>query len=104
MFAEVIRADGVGPLSAADASKIDGYLENDFIVWVEVDIPLGKAARDLARAHALKPGDAIHAATAIRAKCDQLLTWDANFHKGGRTIGAVFITEPHTTGWQTSML
>lgn len=104
IHAEVIRAEGVGPLASDEAAKIDAYLDNDFIVWVELDIPLAKAARDLARTHGLKPGDAVHAATAIRAGCDQLLTWDANLHKGGRTIESVFVTEPHTTGWQVSML
>ncbi len=104
LAAEVIREPGSGMISKEKEAKIAGFLEREFIVWVDVDLPLAMHARKLARAYGLKPADAVHLAAACRAKCDQLLTWDAkNFHKGGRTIEGVLICEPHNTQWPQTL-
>ena len=87
LYTEVIRVPGTGQIPANVEATITGYLEREFIAWIEVDLPLARKARELARQHGLKPADAVHLATAIRANCDQLMTWDRDdFHKGRRTI------------------
>jgi predicted nucleic acid-binding protein len=97
--AEVIKVPGdPAPLSAEQERVIVGYFQRDFMVLLELDLLTAEKARELARDHGLKPPDAVHVATAIRAGCDQFLTWDEKVHKGGRTIEGVYICEPHVTG------
>ncbi len=64
---------------------------------VEVDLLVAKAARSIARQHGLKPVDAIHLATAVRAGADQLLTWDPHFPDGA-VLEGVTCVRPHLVG------
>jgi predicted nucleic acid-binding protein len=103
--AEVVKAPGESvPLTQAQEDIIAAYLDRDFIVWVEVDRLIARKARQLSRTFGMKPPDAIHVATALRAGCDQLLTWDGKLHKDGLQVESVYLCEPHTIGWQTSLL
>ena len=97
MYAEVIKDKGRPPLSPAEESVIDVELSRSFITWVEVDFLIAQKARSLARRHSLKPVDAVHLATAIRAGCDQFLAWDGDF-RNGTVIESVTLEEPHLTG------
>jgi predicted nucleic acid-binding protein len=102
--AEVIKAPGEAePLTPEQEKTIADYLNREFIVWVEVDRLIAQKARQLSRTYGIKPPDAVHVATAIRANCDQFLTWDEKLHKGGLQIETVYLCEPHTTGWQTRL-
>lgn len=104
IHAEVIKVPGTEkPLTEQEEATIERYLEREFIVWLDVDLLVARDARRLSRAHGLKPPDAIHVATAIRAGCDQLLTWDEKLHKSERTIDSIVICEPHLTGRQTTL-
>lgn len=94
VYAEVIKDRGQPRLTEEQEEKIDRFLGQEFITWVEVDFPLAKKARGLARDLGLKPVDAVHLATAIRAGCDQLLAWDSDFEVGA-TVEGVLLTEPH---------
>jgi len=103
--AEVIKAPGEPePLTLDQERVIAEYLDREFIVWIEVDRLIAQKARQLARQFGMKPPDAVHVATAIRAGCDQFLTWDDKLHKDGRQVESVYLCEPHTTGWQTNLL
>lgn len=102
VLTEVLRVKGHPPLILAEEQAIDKYLSGNFITWIELDIPLARQARDLARLHSLKPVDAIHLSSAIRAGADQLLAWDGDF-SFGQTVGGVLIERPHLTDWQAQL-
>ena len=104
--AEVVKAPGEAPLSAPQEAKISGFFERNFFTWVEVDRLVAQKARQLVRDHGWKPPDAVHVATALRAECDQLLTWDEKLRKNqdSYTVEGLEICVPHTSGWQTSYI
>lgn len=77
VVAEVIRMKGeAAPLSLEKEKEIDAILRSEKVTWYEVDFSLAAEARHLARQYGLKPGDAVHLATALRARADTLLAWD----------------------------
>ncbi len=85
-MAEVYKKVGHGVQSLTDAEngKIMDYFENEWIAWVEVDRNVGADANRLLveyKTQKLRPVDAIHLASALRAKCDVLLTWDGPLAK-----------------------
>jgi predicted nucleic acid-binding protein len=102
VLTEVIRSKGCPPLSAGEESVIDAYLDRDFITWVELDVPLARHARDLARRYSLKPVDAVHLGSAIRVGADQLLAWDGDFPFGA-SVDGVLIERPHLTDWPAQL-
>jgi predicted nucleic acid-binding protein len=97
VFAEVIHDRTREALGPEQETVIDQYLTQDFITWVEADLPIAKKARSLSRFYNLKPVDAIHLASAIRAKCDQFLTWDESDFTDGTEIEGIHIHRPHLT-------
>ncbi|HEY2355179.1 MAG TPA: type II toxin-antitoxin system VapC family toxin [Gaiellaceae bacterium] len=104
--AEVVKAPGDPPLSAAQEATVSGFFERNFFVWVEVDRLIAQKARQLVRDHGWKPPDAIHVATALRAECDQFLTWDKKLRKekDSYLVEGLEICVPHTAGWQTGFI
>ena len=89
--------------AAADVARVDqlvaGFFSNAFIKWVDVDLPLAQHARALSREHGLRGADAVHLASAIRAKCQYLTAWDQDF-PAGEFIGGVCVVEPiRLAGW-----
>ena len=97
VFAEVIKDRKRDALDPDQEALIDQYLSQDFITWVEVDLPIAKKARSLSRFQGLKPVDAIHVASALRARCDQFLTWDESDFTDGTEIEGVDVHRPHLT-------
>lgn len=98
VVAEVIRAKGQPPLSVSDETLVDQYVLRQAMVWVEVDLSLAFEARRIARAHSLKPTDAVHLASAIRGGADVLLRWNGRFIAGGGTIEGVTVSDPYWIG------
>lgn len=85
-MAEVFKKKGDGNQSLTDEQngRILKYFENDWIEWVPVERLIGEDANALLvkyRKERLMPCDAIHLASAIRAKCDVLLAWDGPLQK-----------------------
>jgi predicted nucleic acid-binding protein len=73
------KGDGTPRLTDEENGKLLKYLESDYLVFVEVDRAIAEEANRLCRRYRdakLAPCDAIHIASALRAKCDALLTWD----------------------------
>jgi predicted nucleic acid-binding protein len=86
--AEVIKIKGEDAYLTPDKeTEIDEVLKSERILWVELDLTLALEARKLARAHGLKPGDAIHLASAIRGKADVLLRYNGRFNSKTEIAG-----------------
>ena len=78
-IAEVFKKKGATKLTDTENGAILKYFEQPFIVFVEVDRGIAEEANRLCRRfidQKLSPNDAIHLASALRAGCDVLLTWD----------------------------
>jgi len=75
--------------------RIRGYLLRSLIGVSRLSLAV--EARHIARDHSLKPGDAVHLASAIRAKADVLLRWDDRF-KGLPNISGLDICDPYWYG------
>jgi len=95
--AEVIKMRGQGYLSLDHEVAIESYLKSEHILWVELDLSLAIRARGIARDHSLKPGDAIHLASAIRGKADVLLRFDDRFTANG-DIAGIEVCDPYWYG------
>jgi predicted nucleic acid-binding protein len=66
-------------LTPDQITKIQGMFEWPFIKKMWVDEIIAHKAVELARDYNLKPGDAIHAASAILKKCDAIQAWDKDY-------------------------
>lgn len=77
-LAEVHKKRHGPKLTTDQDEKILAWFEHPFIELVDVDREIGEHANKLAREHNLMPGDAVHVACALRAKCDCLLSWDSD--------------------------
>jgi predicted nucleic acid-binding protein len=82
-IAEVHKRKGCDELSDTESADLTPHFREDFITLVEVDREIAETANHLCRTHkavdgqrALRPNDAIHIASAKKAGCDVLLTWD----------------------------
>ncbi len=80
-MAEVFKKKGDGnpALNDDQNGRIVKYFENTWIQWVPVERLIGEDANALLvrfRKEKLRPCDAIHLASALRAHCEVLLTWD----------------------------
>jgi len=80
-MAEVFKKKGDGNQALTDEQngRIIKYFESEWIEWVPVERLIGEESNALLvkyRNERLRPHDAIHLASALRAKCDVLLTWD----------------------------
>jgi predicted nucleic acid-binding protein len=96
--AEVIKMKGeTEPLSLEREVEIDSIFQNKQITWVELDLNVAVEARHVARDHGLRPGDAVHLASAIRGNADVLLRWDGRF-KGLPKIAGIDICDPYWYG------
>jgi predicted nucleic acid-binding protein len=83
------------------ATKAGDYFRSSPETLVELDERLAHKAAALASEHQLKGGDAVHVASAIRARCQRLYTWDRSILAIGH-IDGVDITTP-AAGQQTSL-
>lgn len=83
---------------AADIdAKVSAFFEQGFIEWVEVDLTVARDARRVSKEHGLRGADAIHLASAVRASCDVLMTWDKRFPIG-KAVDKVEVQEPRLFG------
>lgn len=62
------------------------------------DLVIAREARRLSREHRLRGPDAIHLASAIRASCDVLMTWNKNDFPVGQTVEGVEVRAPFQFG------
>lgn len=75
-LAEVHKTRGGIALASDMDEAILNYFEHNYIRIVAVDREIGEQANKLCRDYGLETCDALHLASALRARCDYLLTWD----------------------------
>jgi predicted nucleic acid-binding protein len=68
-------------LTPQQIAKIQGMFQWPYLHKVYVDERVANKAVELARDFGLKPGDSIHAASAILSKCDVLQAWDRDYDR-----------------------
>ncbi len=93
---EVFKKRNQPTLTIVEEQKIDAFFKHEYIKLVTLDRHVAEQARRLAREYNLRPADAVHLASAIKAKADQLLAWDSDFPR--TTIEGVEIKEPYWFG------
>jgi hypothetical protein len=79
-----ISCHGATPLTDEENGHILEYFESPWIRWIELEWNVWQDANRLLvehRADKFRPADAVHLASALRAKCDVLLTWDGPFSR-----------------------
>jgi predicted nucleic acid-binding protein len=103
-LAEVIKDKKRPLLTPEEEKKIADYFKHEYIKLVTLDREVGEKARSLARYFSLRPPDAVHLASAIRAKCDELLTWDTGNFPMNQTIEGVTLKTPYWFGQTTLSL
>ena len=97
-LAEVLKDRRRPQLSVTEEQRIDAFFQHEYIKLVTLDRDVAELARKLARAHGLRPADAVHLASAIKAKADELLTWDEGNFPINHTIEGVAIKLPYWFG------
>lgn len=89
-IAEVIylKKNGHSKISKTDSDEICRFFESDYIIPINVDRYVAEDARNLLwRYKALRPADAIHVASAIKAGVYVFNTFDDYLIKQSGTIG-----------------
>lgn len=77
-IAEVVGLSTERPVPHEDVQKIKAFFENDYIFLRQVDRATVELAADIGRVSKIRPPDAVHLATAIRAKCRMVHTYDGD--------------------------
>lgn len=76
-IAEVIKPKGSPMFTAEKEQKISEFFLHEYILIYDVTREIAESARKLSRQHGLKPRDAIHLATALKAEeVEVFQTWD----------------------------
>lgn len=96
-LAEACRRTGKGPVHD-QKEQIELFFEHSWILLVTIDRPLAIAARAMIFEHGLTSNDAFHLASAIRAGCDTLYTYDKHLLKLNSHIPGVSIRHPVWSG------
>ena len=97
-------------LTPDELPKVNGlftrYLENEWILPIEVGREVGEKAQELGVIYGVNPQDAIHIASALIADCNVLLVWDKptflnRLPEGSRpeikVVEGLEVLEPHLT-------
>lgn len=78
VYKRPITKDVVKELAPEQDSEFEAYIQQDFVIGVQVDGDVGRLARTLLRKYPIiaKPQDGIHVATALLNNLDELHTFD----------------------------
>lgn len=93
---EVIKLRRKPPILKDDEEKIRRFFQHKWIILLDAERKVAELSRDIVWEHGLKPYDAIHVATAIRAKVDRIDTFDPDVIKLSKKVGdpPIIIGEP----------
>lgn len=75
------RSAPTNKLTDEQITKIQAMFEWPFLKKIYIDERVAQKAVELSRQFGLKPGDAVHVASAIIGKCNSLQKWDKDFEK-----------------------
>ncbi len=75
------RSSPTQKLTAKQVEMMQGMFQWPFLKPIYIDQRVAEKAVEIARDKGLKPGDAVHAASAIIAKCDVIQRWDKDYTK-----------------------
>jgi predicted nucleic acid-binding protein len=75
------RSASAAKLTDEQIEKIQAMFEWPFLKKIYVDELVARKAVEISRRFGLKPGDAVHVASAIITKCNSLQKWDKDFEK-----------------------
>ncbi len=105
-IAEVLYVRCLGTLNQPDPSRypdIDRLFESPVgqpqVNIVQVSRTTALAARDLVRAHGIRPKDAIHVASALEAHCDVLHTHDSMLIRASGMVGGTPLLRIEPPSW-----
>jgi predicted nucleic acid-binding protein len=94
------RSPTAQKLTDEQITKIESMFEWPFVKKLYLDERTAKKAVELCRQFELRPGDAVHVASALIGKCDSLQKWDKDFDKVKHLIA---IEEPSRISPQKSL-
>lgn len=83
---EVCRPQNGGTLQGKESDKALAFFEYDFITLVDLDRRTAEQAHEFCVNYGVAPADAIHLASALKAKCDVLWAWDDRFTNKSRKL------------------
>jgi predicted nucleic acid-binding protein len=87
------------PVTLEHRQKIERFFENPYIQVVNADRFTVIRARELIWEHlSLRPNDAIHLASALRARCSLFYTYDTSLLELDEKVSGLRITEPVWAG------
>lgn len=75
-ISEMVKDPDGEKLTVAEESLIEDFFENDFVIVRTLTEQIAFLSRKIAREYGLKPGDAVHVATAVFWKVPILHTFD----------------------------
>ena len=101
-LAEVIKDRRRPMLTPDEEKRISDFFKHDYIKLVTLDREVAELARKFARVYNLRPADAVHLASAVKVKAEELLTWDSGNFPINQTVEGVAIKLPYWFG-QTTM-
>jgi predicted nucleic acid-binding protein len=82
LWARYQRSSPTQKLTALEIAQIQGMFDWPFLKKMHVDERVAKKAVEIARDYGLKPGDAVHAASALFVpNCSTIQRWDKDFDK-----------------------
>jgi predicted nucleic acid-binding protein len=89
---EVIKLKRKLPILKEDEEKIRRFFQHKWLILQDTERKVAELSRDIVWEYGLKPYDAIHVATAIRAKVNRIDTFDPDIIKLSKKIGDPLIT------------
>jgi predicted nucleic acid-binding protein len=105
-ISELVKDPDGEKLTEAQENVIEDFFENEFVIVRTLTEQIAFLSRKIAREHGLKPGDAVHVATAIFWKVPILHTYDDKLLKRDGLIGdpPLKIEKPSFVGQQNLLM
>ncbi len=96
-LAEVLYLRGKDKIEPDQAAMIRDFFTNEYIILINVDRGIAELAQNVVWNNGIRPKDAIHVASALKAGVPVLDTFDEGLLKMNNMIGdpALVITEPN---------
>lgn len=96
-LAEVTRRNGETIKQPNSMNEIERFFENDYFLFVPADRFVCQAARQLIWNYGIRANDAIHIASAHRARCGRFYTYDDKLLKLNGQIPELTVELPNET-------